>query len=410
MDDWGADVHFWQTPMAWNLDQYESLSIKLPTDRPGWGIKPYLSTNFTSGSGVQLPGASAPEQYSNGLWGEWVLGHGRPAADIYSLTYYNPTTKTLSWTGPKTFTSWEDEVYNSVTPGPGGVVLEAGTPFVVLDIARVSHFKLDVLGTLAPGVPLTLQVTPLNYTMVQAFSNQTVVLPAVSGVTYGATTHKFAYNETSWNTTVTFAAAGPYNLVSQDQYFYLDVVDTYQVTIPSGGGFQMTLVAGWNLVSVPVTSTLYRASTLGLKTNDIVAGWNPSSQTYDKTYIVGVSLPFKDFNIEPNTGYWIMATQVEPLTLSGTPPSGAQSRLITVPGPGSWAIVGINTLRIDMKASDLVVNYTGGFAISQVVSYNAATGQYKTYNPMLPFTNYYLVPGQGYWIMVTGSGTLNYVA
>jgi len=224
---WGTDVHFWQTPMAWNLDQYESLSITLPVNKPGWGIKPYLSSNYS------LPGLSAPEQYSNGLWGEWVLGHGRPAADIYSLTYYNPTTKTLSWTGPKSFASWPDEGTPNY-PGAPYNVLEGGTPFVVMDIARVSQYNLTLQGNPSPiyaAQTYTLQVKPLNYTGAQAYCNQTVVLPAVAGVTYGASSHLFAWNETIWNTTVIFSAAGTYDLESEDQYYYLDVTDLYQFVV-----------------------------------------------------------------------------------------------------------------------------------------------------------------------------------
>jgi hypothetical protein len=170
----------------------------------------------------------------------------------------------------------------------------------------------------------------------------------------------------------------------------------------------INLVPGWNLVSVPLIGHGYNSSTLGLLTGDIVAGWNPATQTYDKIYVVGVSLPFKDFAIEANTGYWIMATASETLNLPGTIPTGTQARAIVVPGPGSWAIMGVNSYRTDMHASDLVVNYSSG-SVTQVASYNTATGAYKTYNPLLPFTDFLLVPGLAYWIMVTGSGTLTYL-
>jgi hypothetical protein len=71
-------------------------------------------------------------------------------------------------------------------------------------------------------------------------------------------------------------------------------------------------------------------------------------------------------------------------------------------------IVGFNTLRADMHAKDLPGNYTGGGSISQVVSYNPVTKLYKTYNPLLPFTDYVLAPGQAYWLLCTLTGTLSY--
>jgi hypothetical protein len=174
--------------------------------------------------------------------------------------------------------------------------------------------------------------------------------------------------------------------------------------------YTLSLVTGWNFVTVPRVGWGYMASTLGLNTNDIVAGWNPSSQTYDKTYVVNVSLPFKDFPIAQSTGYWIYTNGPRILHLYGALPTEEQFRELTVPGPGSWAIVGFNTVRADMKASDIVANYTSvsGGVVSQGVSYNTVTGQYKTYNPLLPFTNFFLASGQAYWIMVNATGTLSY--
>jgi hypothetical protein len=279
-----------------------------------------------------------------------------------------------------------------------------------MDISLVSHYKLEIVetGPYVAGATYNLRVTPQNLTNVNTACNQTVELPAVAGVTYGLSSHKFAWGETSWTTTVVFSAAGSISLKSQDQYFYLDIVDTYAFTVVAGG-FQLSLVAGWNLVTVPPIGYGYKASTLGLVKNDIVVGWNSATQIYDKNYVVGVSLPFKDFNIEANTGYWIYVSSPETLTLQGTYPTVQQSKVVTVPASGGWVIVGFNTERTDMRAKDLPGNYTGVGKISQVVSYNPVTKLYKTYNPLLPFTDYALAPGQGYWLMVTGSGTLTYM-
>ena len=223
---YGQEVHFWVSPMNWNLDPYESLSIKLPVNRPGWVEQPYWGNNFT------LPGNSALEQASNGYWGEWVLGHGRPTAEIYKLANYTPATKTLFWQGPKTFARWPDE---GTAPTYPATVNEYGTPFVVMDISRVSQYKLTLKDNPSPiyaGQQYVLQVQPLNFTGVQAYSNQTVGLPAVAGVTYGATTHKFVWNETIWNTTVTFSnPSQTYNLKSNDTYFFLDIDNTYAFVV-----------------------------------------------------------------------------------------------------------------------------------------------------------------------------------
>jgi len=180
------------------------------------------------------------------------------------------------------------------------------------------------------------------------------------------------------------------------------------VSVTSPPSFTLNLVAGWNLVTVPPVGYGYKASKLGLLPNDIVVSWDPVTQTYDKTYIVGVSPSFKDFAIAESTGYWIFASVPETLTLQGSMPTSPQSRSITVPASASWVLIGLNSLRTDLKASNIPGMYSGG-QVTQVVSYDATTKTYKTWNSVLPaINNFSLVPGDAYWIMVTASGTLTY--
>jgi hypothetical protein len=82
------------------------------------------------------------------------------------------------------------------------------------------------------GQAYILRVTPWTMTNTQAYCNQTVQLPAVSGVTYGTSSHTFAWNDTSWDTTVTFTTPNTdYTLTSRDAYFYLDITDTFTVHV-----------------------------------------------------------------------------------------------------------------------------------------------------------------------------------
>jgi len=173
--------------------------------------------------------------------------------------------------------------------------------------------------------------------------------------------------------------------------------------------FSLSLVSGWNLVTVPLLNYGYKASTLGLATNDIVVSWNPTTQTYDKTFVVGVSPSFKDFAIVDSTGYWVYVSSSKSLTLRGALPSSTQYRYIDLPdgATSGWAIVAFNSLSTTRHASDIDGWFSPG-AVTQVVMFNATTKQYKTYNPLLPFTDFLLVPGQGYWILVDSSGMLAY--
>jgi hypothetical protein len=280
-----------------------------------------------------------------------------------------------------------------------------------MDIARVSHYKLDILGgpSYGAGKTYVLQVTPQNFTNVNAYSNQTVELLAVAGVTYGASTHTFAWNESSWNTTIVFATAGAYSLVSQDQYFYLDVTDTYSFTVlPT---FALPIYAGWNFITVPRAGWGYKAGNLTLEKGDIVASWNPLTKTYDKTFIVGVSPAPLDFVLATSTGYWVFADSNETVYLFGADPTGTvYTRSVSTPVGGGWVNIGLTSLKTTWKASNIALTMWSGSNMTLVAMYNPVTKVYKTYIKGVPPSDYTLVPGYAVWCLVDGSGTLTYTA
>jgi ABC-type transport system substrate-binding protein len=169
----------------------------------------------------------------------------------------------------------------------------------------------------------------------------------------------------------------------------------------------ISLVKGWNFVSIPTVGYGYKASTLGLLTSDVVTSWNPATRAYDKTYIVGVSPLPLDFAISGSTGYWVYASENETLQIRGSFPTTTQSRSITVPSGGGWAIIGLNTVKTTFKASSVVSMYGGG-SVATVASYDAVNKTYRTYVAGVPPTDYTLKPGLAYWIFCSASGTLSY--
>jgi hypothetical protein len=66
-------------------------------------------------------------------------------------------------------------------------------------------------------------------------------------------------------------------------------------------------------------------------------------------------------------------------------------------------------MKTTWKASDLASMYSGG-TIMTVVRWNPSPiiPLYVTHIIGLPLNNFPLVPGEGYWIFVSGSGTLTY--
>jgi len=167
-------------------------------------------------------------------------------------------------------------------------------------------------------------------------------------------------------------------------------------------------VAGWNFVTVPLVGHGYTANSLGLLFGDIVAGYNPETEDYDQIFIVGLYPTELDFAISENTGYCISVSAAETLMLDGSFPTTTQSRVITVPDGGGWAIVGFNTFKTTMLASDIPGMFTGG-TIDVVAAYDAATGQYtRMYITIFGFGDFALVLGEAYWCACSASGTLTY--
>jgi len=172
--------------------------------------------------------------------------------------------------------------------------------------------------------------------------------------------------------------------------------------------FDMALVTGWNLVTVPLVGHSYRASTLGLSPGDVVAGYNPATKTYDKMYYVGISPPTYDFDIEPCLGYWISVTGSKTITLAGYEASGMVYTFVDVPSGGGWAILGVPSLETGLMASDVAAMYEGD--ITAVAAFNAVTKTYQTYYPAIPPTDFAVAPGSGMWLMCLTGEWFTYAA
>ena len=169
--------------------------------------------------------------------------------------------------------------------------------------------------------------------------------------------------------------------------------------------FTVNLVAGWNFVSVPPVGYGYTAGMLG-GVVDQVATWDPVA----KVYTIWWSLfpEENDFAIEGSTGYWVLATAPGTLTLLGDIPTTPQTRAITVPSGGGWAIVGFNSFNTGWTASDIVDMYTGG-VVDEVATWNPVAKGYTIWWSLFPEENDFpLVPGQAYWVLFTASGELTY--
>ncbi len=397
---YGHGVAYWYPPMNWNLLAGEKLTVKLPASSKGvLGYMPY------AGTGMQdtLTEAKKVELQSHTVWGELGLGNLYPAS-LRSSTYYNHATKTLTITGPTSFPR---------NPNTAFPLLNAtGSPSFQFDVMRVSDYAMAIQepGPYVTGQAYHLTLTAKNVTGATVTNwNGTIDLTATTGTTLGATSLWFGPGSNGVvSTTMTFTANGAKTITATDRNNSLDVLSSLPVMV---GPFGLTLVAGWNFISVPLAGYGYKASTLGLVAGNVVASWNSIIQSYH-TYIVGISPPSANFAIAQNVGYWVWVPVAKTLPLSGIIPTTAQTYTFTVPTAGGWIALGLESMKATWHAEDVTTMYSGSGAIAMVAYYDAATSKYVSWISAVPaLNNFPLAPGQAYWCWVTAGpgGTITYV-
>lgn len=138
----------------------------------------------------------------------------------------------------------------------------------------------------------------------------------------------------------------------------------------------VSLNAGWNIVSVPVAVSNAATTTLFPAANSPAYGYN------NGYYVANTMLT--------NYGYWLRYPQAATVNICGTPLTG------TIPLTAGWNLIGSFTN--DVPVANLVSN-PPGIINSVVYGYN---GGYSTAAT--------LAVGKGYWVRATQAGTLGLAA
>jgi hypothetical protein len=210
-------VMYWQAPQGFNLTANEKVVVQLPNGLPGIGVTPY------KGAADTINQAKATEIRTNSFWGEVVLGHGYPSW-LYSSTYYNGVTKTITLQGPLTLNNDPNE--NPTYPNKN----ETGTPDFVFAVSKVSSYLVEMVNPQATYTTATsydVRVTAKNFTGVTVTTwNGTVNLASNNaGTVFGSSSHTFVPGDSGvWTTTVVFGEGRSNTYINAtDSSFPLDV-------------------------------------------------------------------------------------------------------------------------------------------------------------------------------------------
>jgi len=217
-------VAYWVTPRAWDLVEGETISVEL-SERPYWAVKPFkgvAAEAFTPGTGSP---AKVAEVLANGYWGEMVLGHG-PDASLYSSTYYDSDTKTITYVGPMSFMD-DANTMSELHPELYPDLEQTGSPVTIMSVSRVSNYSMRIVepGPYVAGMTYTLEVTAKNFTGVTVTDwNGTVDLSVVGGgAILGSSSLQFEVTDLGVKTTTIEFTAGSVIIMSEDRGFPLDI-------------------------------------------------------------------------------------------------------------------------------------------------------------------------------------------
>jgi hypothetical protein len=154
---------------------------------------------------------------------------------------------------------------------------------------------------------------------------------------------------------------------------------------------EIPLVAGWNLISIPVKPADDRieevlASVDGLY--DSVYSWNNSALRYE-SYVTDSAEPGDMERLSPGRGYFIHMYVPATLTVKGT---AITDPIALTPG---WNLVGFNSL-ILQKPIEPLNSIDGKY--SSVWTIDAKVGEYRGFVPPDRDQITWMRPGFGYWI------------
>lgn len=185
---------------------------------------------------------------------------------------------------------------------------------------------------------------------------------------------------------------------------------TFTFTIIAKKDFELPLLPGWNLVSLPgepgdssINSVITDAEVSQVLTYD-----NGVFMTAVRDSATGL-LAGDLTTIDSRHAYWINTTSFNPIKVSIEPLAGG-SLPPTIPVTTGWNLVPVNdTTGVIAAGADLSENvgqYLSGVKATRVYKYDTLTAQYKTLKTATSGTTSVATVGDGWWVWVTEDGTI----
>ncbi len=219
----------------------------------------------------------------------------------------------------------------------------------------------------------------------------------------------FAANQTSLNYTLDQLSPGTtyhWQIIARDNYGITTVGPIWEFTTISFTSYNITLAAGWNLVSLPlipdntdIDAVISAANLDSGNFANIVMVY--TFNTTAESWMWWNGSPASTLNtMEDGRGYWFYTTAADTLTVHGTEAGhpGADYPVLT-----GWDMIGF-TSTSDMAPESYLASVVGKYTMPYCWD-NGGWLWWTNGNPASTFTN--MEPTYGYWLLMTADGTIS---
>jgi len=315
-------------------------------------------------------------------------------------------TATIATEGTYTLTVTATDYAN--TPATKDITLVVSIDIVPPVITSPAITYLYGLTSVPPGGTVTISANVTdNVPMVGGQAGVTAACTALVGTPISLT--KGVGNIWAGIATVKEGMKGDYTvtITAKDAKGNEATPKTLTLTVVSGAtGYKLTLVKGWNLISLPIIpnstniTTIISAANLAsgnVSSIGIVRAYDPATGTFPRyTPATGSGDLVK---MADGCGYWVFMDSSDNLTVTGrewpAPPEVPPTYNVVV----GWNLIGFKSLSSD-NDTHYLANIAGTYPV--LWSFNAVTGAYSNVKGV----NLGMEVGHGFWLWVTTAGTI----